>query len=194
MRIILVGLGALGQGLLGLLASQESRLGGQYALRVKIVAALDTSGAVVDPAGIDPGLLLKAKRSAGALASLQPHFRPGRRAPEIIQTVNADAIVEVTPTNIVDGVRGCTHIHGVERIAEFETRELRHRLAEQSHHGILAVGPRFPLIGDARSRWSRWHRDRLALRVRPLHRPARRHGARPRQCRRRWLQARLAPP
>ena len=80
MRIILVGLGALGQGLLGHLASQEQRLLDQYGLRVKIVAALDTSGAVVHPSGIDPTTLLKAKRSSTGLASLQPHFRPRRLA------------------------------------------------------------------------------------------------------------------
>jgi len=112
MRIILVGLGALGQGLLGHLSSQEQRLLDQYGLRVKIVAALDTSGAVVQPSGIDPGALLRAKRSKDGLASLQPRFRPGRRALEIIHTVEADAIVEVTPTNILDGEPAMSHIRG----------------------------------------------------------------------------------
>lgn len=110
MRIILVGLGALGQGLLGHLASQEDRLRDQYGLRIKVVAALDTSGAIVQPSGIDPNTLLKAKRSPGGLATLQPRFRPGRRALEIIHTVEADTIVEVTPTNILDGEPAMSHI------------------------------------------------------------------------------------
>ncbi len=112
MRIILVGLGALGQGLLGHLEKQESRLREQYGLRIRIVAALDTSGAVVLPAGIEPGRLLAAKRGKEGLASLQPRFRPGRRALEIIHTVEADAVVEVTPTNILDGEPAMNHIRG----------------------------------------------------------------------------------
>lgn len=110
MRIILVGLGALGQGLLAHLEAQQVRLLSQYGLRVKIVAALDTTGAVVQASGIEPLALLKAKRSTGGLASLQPRFRPGRRALEIIHTVEADTIIEVTPTNIVDGDPALSHI------------------------------------------------------------------------------------
>lgn len=112
MRIILVGLGALGQGLLGHLDAQAKHLLDVYGLRVKIVAALDTSGAVVMPSGVDPAILLKAKRSREGLASLQPWFRPGRRALEIIHTVEADAVAEVTPTNILDGEPAMSHIRG----------------------------------------------------------------------------------
>ncbi len=112
MRIILVGLGALGQGLLGHLDAQAQDLLDTYGLRVKIVAALDTSGAIVMPSGVEPAVLLKAKRSRSGLASLQPWFRPGRRALEIIHTVDADTVVEVTPTNILDGEPAMSHIRG----------------------------------------------------------------------------------
>ncbi|OGS66006.1 MAG: hypothetical protein A3K59_11355 [Euryarchaeota archaeon RBG_19FT_COMBO_69_17] len=112
MRAILVGLGALGQGLLGHLIRQGPELLDTYGLRVKIVAALDTSGAVVQPSGIDPEALLKGKRAPGGLSNLQPWFRPGRRALEIIHTVDADLVVEVTPTNIVDGEPAMSHIRG----------------------------------------------------------------------------------
>ena len=112
MRIILVGLGSLGQGLLSHLEAQAPRLLDQYGLRIKVVAALDTSGAVVHPGGVEPRALLNAKRSKEGLASLQPRFRPGRRALEIIHTVEADTIVEVTPTNILDGEPALSHIRG----------------------------------------------------------------------------------
>lgn len=112
MRVILVGLGVLGQGLLGHLVARGPELADRYGLRVKIVAALDTSGAVVQPAGIDPAALLKAKRSPSGLASIQPGFRPGRRALEIIHTVDADVVVEVTPTNILDGEPALSYIRG----------------------------------------------------------------------------------
>ncbi|HKZ90057.1 MAG TPA: homoserine dehydrogenase [Thermoplasmata archaeon] len=112
MRIILVGLGALGQGLLHHLDAREGHLLDAYGLRMKIVAALDTSGAVVRPSGIEPSVLLKSKHGREGLSSLQPWFRPGRRALEIIHTVDADTIVEVTPTNILDGEPAMSHIRG----------------------------------------------------------------------------------
>jgi homoserine dehydrogenase len=112
MRAVLVGLGTLGQGLLTHLDAKAEHLRDAYGLRVKIVAALDTSGAVVQPSGIAPADLLRAKRSREGLAALQPWYRPGRRALEIIHTVDADAVVEVTPTNILDGEPAMSHIRG----------------------------------------------------------------------------------
>ncbi len=163
MRIILVGLGALGQGLLGHVSSQESRLRDQYGLRIKIVAALDTSGAVVHPAGIDPAALLRAKRSPGGLANLQPWFRPGRRALEIIGTVDADTIVEVTPTNIVDGEPAMSHIRGALKAGRHVVTAnkgpialaMDHLTAVAEEHGALlrfsgTVGGGTPMLDLAR--------------------------------------------
>ncbi len=112
MRIIIVGLGSVGQGLLSTLESQYQVLLDRYGLRVQIVAALDTSGAVVEPSGLDPALLLEAKRSRDGLASLQRSYRPGRRPLEIISTVDADAVVELTPTNVLDGEPAMSLIRG----------------------------------------------------------------------------------
>ncbi len=112
MRILLVGLGSVGQGLLSILESQSPELLDRHGLRIKIVAALDTSGAVVQPSGIDPGALLRAKRTAEGLASLPPMFRPGRRALEIIHTVDAETVVELTPTNVLDGEPAMSHVRG----------------------------------------------------------------------------------
>lgn len=163
MRIILVGLGALGQGLLAHLETQERRLLSQYGLRVKIVAALDTRGAVVGPAGIDPGTLVRAKRTKEGLASLPACFRPGRRALEIIQTVEADAMVEVTPTNIVDGEPAMSHIRGALKAGRHVVTAnkgpvvlaMDHLAALAREHGVLlrfsgTVGGGTPMLDMAR--------------------------------------------
>src|SRR5207245_6039099 len=68
MRAILVGLGAVGQGLLSVLESQGPVLIERYGLRTTIVAAVDTSGAVVRTDGIAPLVLLDSKRSPEGLA------------------------------------------------------------------------------------------------------------------------------
>ena len=163
MKIILVGLGSLGQGLLGHLDAQSQRLLEQYGLRIKIVAALDTSGAVVHPGGIDPAALLKAKRSKEGLAGLQPRFRPGRRALEIIHTVDADTIVEVTPTNILDGEPAMSHIRGALKAGRHVVTAnkgpivlgMDHLTALAQEHGALlrfsgTVGGGTPMLDLAR--------------------------------------------
>ncbi len=163
MRIILVGLGALGQGLLTHLEAQQARLLEQYGLRVKIVAALDTRGAVVQTSGIDPGVLLRAKRSALGLSGFQPRFRPGRRALEIIHTVEADTIVEVTPTNIVDGEPALSHIRGALKAGRHVVTAnkgpivlaMDHLTALAREHGVLlrfsgTVGGGTPMLDLAR--------------------------------------------
>ena len=163
MRIILVGLGALGQGLLAHLEAQSPRLLDQYGLRVKIVAALDTSGAVVHPGGIEPGALLRGKRSKEGLAALQPRFRPGRRALEIIHTVEADTIVEVTPTNILDGEPALSHIRGALKAGRHVVTAnkgpivlaMDHLTSLAREHGVLlrfsgTVGGGTPMLDLAR--------------------------------------------
>src|SRR3972149_4773504 len=69
-------------------------------------------GAGPQPSGMSPDVLLRAKRSPDGLAGLQPWYRPGRRPLEIIHTLDADAIVEATPTNILDGEPAMSHIRG----------------------------------------------------------------------------------
>jgi len=163
MRVILVGLGVLGQGLLGHLVSRGPELADGYGLRVKIVAAVDTSGAVVQPAGIDPAALLKAKRSPAGLASIQPGFRPGRRALEIIHTVDADVVVEVTPTNILDGEPALSHIRGALKSGRHVVTAnkgpialaMGHLLSLAEEHGVLlrfsgTVGGGTPILDLAR--------------------------------------------
>ena len=163
MKIILVGLGALGQGLLGHLGAQSQRLLDQYGLRVRIVAALDTSGAVVQPGGIDPEILLQAKRSNQGLAALQPRFRPGRRALEIIHTIDADTIVEVTPTNILDGEPAMSHIRGALKAGRHVVTAnkgpivlaMDHLTSLAEEHGVLlrfsgTVGGGTPMLDLAR--------------------------------------------
>lgn len=110
MKIILIGLGAVGQGFLTLLDSERTALFDSYGLRIRIVAALDTSGAVIQPAGVDPAVLLGAKRRQDGLASAGPGFSPGRRALDVIDAVETDAVVEVTPTHILDGEPGLSHV------------------------------------------------------------------------------------
>lgn len=163
MRIILVGLGALGQGLLTHLTDRQQDLLDRYGLRIKIVAALDTSGAAVHPAGIDPSVLLKGKRSPERLASLQPWFRPGRRALEIIHTIDADTVVEVTPTNIIDGEPSLSHIRGALKAGRHVVTAnkgpivlaMAHLTALAEEHGALlrfsgTVGGGTPMLDLAR--------------------------------------------
>ena len=109
-RLIICGLGRVGQAFVGLLIQKDKDLQTRYGLNLKVVAAVDIGGAAVSPEGLP-------------LTDLQAHLQNGRRVEamagfgkkgitgsEALNTLPADLLVETTPTNIRDGEPGMTHI------------------------------------------------------------------------------------
>jgi homoserine dehydrogenase len=88
-RIIICGMGRVGQAFAGLLTRKDKDLKNRYGLNLKVVGAVDLGGAAVSPSGLP-------------LADLTAHLKKGGRVAEIL--------VETTPTNIQDGEPGMTHI------------------------------------------------------------------------------------
>lgn len=111
MRIILCGLGAVGLGLAGLLESRADELYSKYGLKVRIVGASDSAGSVSDPGGIEPARLAEAKRRGG-VSELGASCRS---ALDLIESADADVLVEATPSNYADGEPGMSHIMAAMR-------------------------------------------------------------------------------
>lgn len=100
--LILVGLGNVHQRFLHLLDSRRDILTQRYGLRLRVVGASDSRGALADPAGIDPTALLTYKL-AGGNAGNAPGGQPGATALDLFsQQVQADALMEASPVNLVD--------------------------------------------------------------------------------------------
>jgi homoserine dehydrogenase len=110
MRIILIGFGSVGIPFAKILHQSEGELLQQYGLRPQVVAVVDRGGAAVDPHGLAFAKLQEAKQSSGSVASVEGAGRPGMTAVEVIDAVDADVVVEVSPTNLVNGEPGLTHI------------------------------------------------------------------------------------
>ncbi|MBD3389217.1 MAG: homoserine dehydrogenase [Candidatus Altiarchaeales archaeon] len=98
MRLVIVGYGNIGRGLVETLAEKRSSLkkGG---LDVKVVAVCEYSGCIVDESGVDLKRLLKEKPRWGK-----------RKTLDVINEVDADIVVELTPGDIKSGEPGLKHI------------------------------------------------------------------------------------
>ncbi len=109
MRIILVGYGVVGQGLTKIFLSRHSETLRDYGLNPKVVAIVDKGGAAVNPQGLDLKRMLELKKK-GTVAADRRYGRFQISPLEIIKSVEAEVLVEATPTNIKNGEPGLTHI------------------------------------------------------------------------------------
>lgn len=100
--LILVGLGHVHRQLLHLLATRDQALAERYGLRLRVVGACDSGGAVANVAGLNPAMLLCHKLS-GAQVGEFAGGRPGATALDLLQEVRADVLLEATPVNLRDG-------------------------------------------------------------------------------------------
>ena len=110
MRIILVGYGVVGKGVTTILAKRYAEKVKDYGFNPKIVAIADIDGAVINPRGLSPEKL-EAIKQRGYPISADPDFgHPGMKAIEVIESVEAEVMVEVTPVNIQNAEPALSHI------------------------------------------------------------------------------------
>ncbi len=109
MRIILVGWGVVGQSLAQILLRREKELVKKYGFRPRVVAIVDKGGAATNPKGLDLEQMLSLKSEKGTVATDSKNGHPDMSALDVIESVEAEAMVEVTPTNIKDGEPTLSH-------------------------------------------------------------------------------------
>jgi len=115
LRIILIGFGVVGQSLLKLIAARETELVNSYGFRPRIVAIADTKGSAVNSKGLDWDEMLSLKAGKHSVSSSTDFGRPGMHPLEAIESVQAEVVVEATPTNIRNGEPGLSHIKAAFR-------------------------------------------------------------------------------
>lgn len=96
MRIAVLGMGAVGRGILQAIA--EKNLG------LIVTAVADSRSASIDPAGLDLNVLLDRKEKEGICGD------PSLSAQTVVQTAPYDLLVEVTPTDARTGEPGTSNI------------------------------------------------------------------------------------
>ncbi len=108
MRIILVGYGVVGKGVTQILASRYNEKSDGF--NPKVVAIADIDGAVINSRGFSPEKL-EAFKQKGYPISADPDFgHKGISALDVIESVEAEVVVEVTPVNIKNGEPALSHI------------------------------------------------------------------------------------
>jgi homoserine dehydrogenase len=101
----MVGLGNVGRAFLDLMTQKAGLLDARYGLCLVLTGAADSSGAVLDPGGIDP-VALRAHKAAGLGAGTFPGGRPGVEAPAMVATADADLLLEASAVNRMTGQPG----------------------------------------------------------------------------------------
>ncbi len=110
MRIILVGWGVVGQSFAQIVTQRKRELAKKFGFRPRIVAIVDKKGAAINPKGLDLEQMLILKKEKGTVAASSQHGYPDISTIKTIESVEAEAIVEVTPTNIETAEPGLSYI------------------------------------------------------------------------------------
>jgi homoserine dehydrogenase len=101
----MVGLGNVGRAFLELMEQKAPLLRERYGLELILTAVADSSGAVLNPAGIGPAAL-NAHKSAGGGAGAFAGGVPGMDAAAMIAVAEAELLLEASPVNLATGRPG----------------------------------------------------------------------------------------
>jgi homoserine dehydrogenase len=99
MRIILIGYGVVGQGLTSILMRRRAETVKDYGFNPKIVAVVDKGGAAINSRGLSLEKL-EALKKKGSVAEDAAFGHPKMSALDVIESVEAEVVVEATSTNV----------------------------------------------------------------------------------------------
>ena len=108
MKINLVGFGVIGKGFAQTLVTKRKRLSSKYKFRPEIVSVSDVTGTIHDDNGIDLKKLIEGIEKTGSIDGISNSTE--MKAIEAIKEIEADVVVEVTPTNVKTGEPGLSHM------------------------------------------------------------------------------------
>ena len=107
MRIIVCGMGVVGQSFLKLLLASSSALYKDYGIKPRVIACVDSKGIAFSPTGLDLGKVLATKEKVGSLESFEG---PKLTSDNYIEDLDAEVFLELTPTNLSTAEPGLSHI------------------------------------------------------------------------------------
>lgn len=110
MDIFVAGFGTVGQGFAEVLESREMFFKKRYGENVRIVGVMDSRTYVTDPEGLAPMDLVSKKTETGKVGT-----KTYKNALEVLDSVDYDILVEVSPTDYTTGGQGLKNIiHALE--------------------------------------------------------------------------------
>lgn len=105
----MLGFGVVGQSFVKLLLSHSTDLYNDYGIKPKVVACADNGGIITCDQGLDLDRLLNVKKKKKSIIHYGSKVNRSEIL-DIIENIDAEVVIELTPTNIVDGEPGKNHI------------------------------------------------------------------------------------
>jgi homoserine dehydrogenase len=110
MRLIIIGFGNVGKSFLKMIGEKKKIRSNKFKSDLKVVAVLDKKGGVVDPNGVDPEELLRIDAKKGTVSAASSIGQFGLSPISAIKEIEADTVLELTPTNPINGEPAITYI------------------------------------------------------------------------------------
>jgi len=110
MKLCIIGFGAVGIGVSKVISMKKEILKEKYGLDISVVAVTDRSGAALNSDGLDTDLLIETKEKTGKLSKYPKYGISDIKGIDVLDRVDYDCLIEVTPTNIKNGEPAKTHI------------------------------------------------------------------------------------
>jgi homoserine dehydrogenase len=110
MRLIIIGLGNVGANFVKLLKDRQADLTREHHLDMAVVGVADNGGYAFCDKGLNPETIISVKQKYGTVASYPNYGAPKASITKAIEDVKADIVVDMTPTNIVNGEPGISNI------------------------------------------------------------------------------------
>lgn len=110
MRLIIIGFGNVGRSFVEIVKGREEWLRMRYGFTPQVVAIVDRGGAIISQTGIALEEALTARKLGGSVAHHKELGHEGMSALSAIDNVEADVLLELTPTKMPDGEPALTHI------------------------------------------------------------------------------------
>ncbi|MCC7553209.1 MAG: homoserine dehydrogenase [Methanobacteriaceae archaeon] len=104
-KICIIGFGAVGKGVVESIFLKKEMIKQEYDAELKIVAVGDSSSSAISDDGLDERLLIETKETKGNLSDY-PEFGGNLDGKDILDKIDYDILIEVTPTNIETGEPG----------------------------------------------------------------------------------------
>ncbi len=114
-RVVLVGFGVVGRSLAELVEDRRGRLYESFGLAPRIVAVADSRGVAMCRDGLRASDLLSAKLSGGTVGSMDRRGMGSVDVPRLIESLDADVVVETTPSDLSRPERAMEHLRAAFR-------------------------------------------------------------------------------
>ena len=105
-RLLLIGAGNVGRRLLELFILKEDLLREQVGVELSLVGVADSSGAAISPSGLDLRRVIDLKLQGQGVAAYPGRGQLGVSALEMVQSTEADLLLDATPASMKDGQPG----------------------------------------------------------------------------------------